>query len=143
MTKTQVPPPKPLTGLGSAWTGWVLFASIVLAVVGGVNIIQGVVALDNENYFLVSQGDELLVFDFTTWGVILVAWGAAQVASGIGLNSGHGWARVLAIIVACVSILLQILFLAAYPIWSVIIIALDIIVIYALTGRWAEARAGL
>ena len=60
-----------------------------------------------------------------------------------GLNSGKGWARVLAIVVACVSILIQTLFLAAFPIWSVIIIALDVIVIYALTARWGEARAGL
>jgi hypothetical protein len=143
MAKTRVPPPTPLTEVGSAWTGWVVFASIVLAVVGGVNIIQGVVALDNDDYFLAGNGDQLLVFDFTVWGVILLAWGVAQVASGLGLNSGHGWARVLAIIVACISILLQMLFLSAYPIWSAIIIALDVIVIYALTARWAEARAGL
>jgi hypothetical protein len=73
----------------------------------------------------------------------MLIWGATQVGAGMGLNGGHGWARVLALIVACVSILIQILFLAAYPIWSTIIIALDVIVIYALTARWGEARAGL
>ena len=66
-----------------------------------------------------------------------------SIAAGVGLNTGRGWARVIAIGIACISILVQTLFLAAYPIWSTIIIAMDVIVIYALTARWAEARAGL
>jgi hypothetical protein len=85
----------------------------------------------------------LLITSFATWGWIMLIWGAIQVTAGAGLNSGKGWARVLAIGVASISILIQTLFLAAFPVWSVIIIALDVIVIYALTARWGEARAGL
>src|SRR3954466_11954392 len=143
MTKTQAPVPQPLSGAGDAWTGWLVFASIILGVVGIINIIQGVAALADDSYFAVRSGNDLLITGFTTWGWIMIVWGAAQVAAGLGLNSGRGWARVLAIIIASISIVIQTAFLAAFPIWSVMIIALDVIVIFALTARWAEARGGL
>jgi hypothetical protein len=143
MAKTQRLPTN-VTGVTStAWTGWIVFASLMLAVVGAVNIVQGLVALTQDDYFLVRNGDQLLLLDFQAWGWVLLIWGLAQVGAGIGLNFGHGWARVRAIFVACVSVLIQTLFLSAYPIWSAIIITLDVIVIYALTARWSEARAGL
>jgi hypothetical protein len=144
MTKTQdAPRVTPQAGLESAWTGWTIFAAVMLAVVGGMNLIQGLVALFQDDYFVVRSGDDLLLATFTTWGWIMVIWGAIQVTAGLGLNSGKGWARWLAIAVACVSILIQTLFLAAYPLWAAMIIALDVIVIYALTAHWGEARAGL
>jgi hypothetical protein len=127
---------------GAAWTGWVVFASIMLAVVGLVNAFQGIAALVDDSYFIVGE-DQLLVGDFTTWGVLMLLWGCAQLAAGVGLNSGRGWARDMAVAIAAVSILIQTAFLAAYPAWSVTIIALDVVIIYALTARWAEARAGL
>jgi len=140
MTKTQVPPSRTPAATSDRWAGWVVFASIMLCVVGALNVVQGLVALTNDTYFLVRAGDHLLLTDFTGWGVVLLIWAAVQIAAGFGLNSGQGWARVQAIIVACVSILIQILFLSAYPIWSTIVIAIDVVVIYALTARWAEAR---
>ena len=143
MAKTQRLPTD-VTGVSStAWTGWIVFASLMLSVVGAINIVKGLVALTQDDYFLVRNGDQLLLLDFQAWGWVLLIWGIAQVGTGIGLNFGQSWARVLAIFVACVSILIQTLFLSAYPIWSAIIITLDIIVIYALTARWSEARAGL
>jgi hypothetical protein len=143
MTKTQNPTRPPSSDVGGAWTGWVVFASIMLAVVGGVNIVQGLAALLDDNYFLVKSGDDLLLTGFNTWGWVMVIWGIVQLGAGFGLNGGHGWARTLAIIAACVSIFIQIAFLAAFPIWSIVIITMDVIVIYALTARWAEARGGL
>lgn len=143
MAKTQRMPADVSGAQSTAWTGWVVFASLMLAVVGMINIVQGLVALSQDDYFLVQDGDQLLILDFQAWGWVLLIWGVAQLGTGIGLNFGQSWARVLAIFVACVSILIQTLFLAAYPIWSVIIITLDVIVVYALTARWQEARAGL
>jgi hypothetical protein len=144
MAKTQIPAPMGSSSSANAgWTGWVVFASIMLTVVGAINLMQGFIALFQDDYFLVPSGDDLLLLDFTAWGWVMLVWGAGQVLAGMGLNGGHGWARVAALIIACVSILIQILFLAAYPIWGTIIIALDVIVIYALTARWGEAKAGL
>jgi hypothetical protein len=127
----------------TAWTGWVVFASIMLAVVGAINAMQGFVALFEDTYFVVQSDNELLVGDFTVWGTVMVIWGALQIAAAMGLNSGRGWARVMAIAIAGVSILVQVAFLAAFPAWSLLIIALDVIIIFALTAHWQEARAGL
>src|SRR3954452_22398056 len=143
MTKTQVPASRTSAATSDRWAGWVVFASIMLCVIGALNVVQGLVALTNDTYFLVRADDHLLLTDFTGWGVVLLIWAAIQIAAGLGLNSGKGWARVLAIIVACGSVLIQTLFLSAYPIWSTIIIAIDVVVIYALTAHWAEAREGL
>src|SRR3954449_3342150 len=140
MTKTQVPASRTSAATSDRWAGWVVFASIMLCVIGALNVVQGLVALTNDTYFLVRADDHLLLTDFTGWGIVLLVWAVIQIAAGLGLNSGHGWARVLAIGVACVSVLIQILFLSAYPIWSTIIIAIDVFVIFALTARWAEAR---
>jgi hypothetical protein len=124
------------------WAGWVAFAGIMLALIGFFDILQGLTALFNDQYFAVRNGD-LLVFDFTTWGVITLIWGALLVAAGLGLLSGRGGARVFAIVAVFVNMILQIAFLAAYPIWSTIIIALDVFVLYALTAKWDEAKLAL
>jgi hypothetical protein len=65
------------------------------------------------------------------------------VFAGFGLLSGKSWARWLAIGLIFVNTIAQVGFLAAYPVWSAILIALDVFVLYALTARWDEARAGL
>ena len=122
--------------------GMVAFAGIMLALIGFMDILQGVTALFNDEYFAVRKGD-LLVFDFTTWGVITLIWGALLVAAGLGLLSGRGGARIFAIVVVFINMILQIAFLSAYPIWSAIIIALDVFVLYALTARWDEVKLAL
>jgi hypothetical protein len=120
----------------------VAFAGIMLALIGFMDILQGVTALFNDEYFAVRGGD-LLVLDFTAWGWITLIWGAALVAAGFGLLSGRGGARIFALIVVFINMLVQIAFLAAYPIWSAIIIALDVFVLYALTARWDEVKMAL
>jgi hypothetical protein len=142
MTQTDMSPPTSPRS-GRAWTGWLQFAAIMLAVVGSVNVVQGLAALLQDDYFLVRNGDQLLITDFTVWGWILVIWGLAQVGACFGIYTGKGWGRVSAIIIVSVGILIQTVFLSAYPIWSAMIIALDVIVIYALTARWNEGQAGL
>jgi hypothetical protein len=122
--------------------GMVAFAGIMLALIGFMDILQGVTALFNDEYFAVRGGD-LLVLDFTAWGWITLIWGVALVAAGFGLLSGRGGARIFALIVVCINMLLQIAFLASYPIWSTIIIALDVFVLYALTARWDEVKMAL
>ena len=124
------------------WAGWVAFAGTMLALIGFFDILPGLTALFNDKYFTVREGD-LLILDFTTWGVLTLIWGALLVIAGLGLLGGRGGARVFAIVVVFVNTLAQIAFLAAYPIWSTIIIAMDVFVLYALTARWDEAKLAL
>ena len=136
----------PLTRSSAAsdrWTGWAVFGAIMLSIAGSVNVMQGIVALFDEGYFLVPNGDDLLLVDYTAWGVVSIAWGALAIAASLGVLAMKGWARWAAVAIASLSILIQIGFLAAYPLWSALIIAFDVLVIFALTARWAEVRSGL
>ena len=139
MTQMHHPTEPPHVSSGS-WTGWVVFASIMLMINGSINVVQGLVALLQDDYFLVPNGDELLLTDFTGWGIAMLLWGALLALGGFGLFSGQSWARWFAIFVASLGILLQIAFLNTFPIWSVVIIGLDVVIIFALTARWDEAR---
>ena len=124
------------------WAGWVAFAGTMLALIGFFDILQGLTALFNDEYFAV-RGGELLVLDFTAWGWITLIWGAVLIAAGLSLLAGRGWARWFAILAVFVNTIAQIAFLAAYPIWSTIIIALNVFVLYALTARWDEVKLAL
>ncbi len=122
--------------------GMVAFAGVMLVLIGFFDILQGLTALFNDEYFVARKG-QLLVFDFTTWGVITLIWGALLVGAGFGLLSGRGGARIFSIVVVFINMLLQIAFLSSYPIWSTIIIALDVFVLYALTAKWDEVKLAL
>jgi len=104
---------------------------------------QGLVALLDEGYFLVPSGDDLLLVDYGVWGVVSLLWGALAIAAGVGIFAEKGWARWGAVTIAGVSILIQIGFLAAFPVWSGLIIAFDVLVILALTAHWSDVRRGL
>ena len=125
------------------WAGWAVFGAIMLVIAGSVNVMQGLVALLDDGYFLVPNGDDLLLVDYGVWGVVTLAWGALAIAAGIGIFAEKGWARWGAVAVAGVSILIQIGFLAAFPIWSGLIIAFDVLVIFALTAHWSDVRRSL
>jgi hypothetical protein len=125
-----------------AWAGWVAFAGIMLALIGFFDVLQGITALTNDDYFVVRSG-QLLVFDFTAWGWILLIWGVLLILVGIGLFMGKGAARWAGVILAFVNAIAQVAFLAAFPIWSTIVIALDVFVLFALTARWQEAQAAM
>jgi hypothetical protein len=115
----------------SAWVGWVVFAGTI-AIIGGVfNLIQGLVALFDDQYFVVAKG-ELLLLDFTTWGWVHVLVGVIMLLVGLGILRGSPWGLVAGVVIAGVQAILQLGFLAAYPVWSILIIALDVVVIYAL-----------
>jgi hypothetical protein len=138
MSQTHHPTQPPRAASG-AWAGWVAFAAIMLMVTGAITFVQGLVALFQDDYFLVRTGDELLVTDFTGWGIIMVVWAVMLFIAGMSLSAGRGWARWFAIFVACLSILTQVAFLNGFPIWSAMIIALDVVVIFALSAHWDDA----
>jgi len=121
----------------SAWAGWVVFAGTMAIIVGVFNIIQGLVALFDDQYFVVASGD-LLVFDFTAWGWVHLLVGVVMVVVGLGIMRGSPWGLVAGVVIAGVNAIVQLGFLAAYPVWSILIIALDVVVIYALIVHGRE-----
>ncbi|MGW9210073.1 DUF7144 family membrane protein [Embleya sp. NPDC055664] len=123
----------------SAWSGWVAFAACTLLVLGVLNLFQGFTALFSDGYFVTRSGD-LLVWNYNTWGVILLIFGGLQLLIGGGLLTGKTWARVAGSLLVMVNIIAEIGFLAAHPVWSTIVVALDLVVLFALTVRWDAAQ---
>ncbi|GCE01289.1 DUF7144 family membrane protein [Embleya hyalina] len=123
----------------SAWTGWVAFAACTLLVLGVLNLFQGFTALFSDGYFVTRSGD-LLVWNYNTWGVILLIFGGLQILIGGGLLTGATWARVAGAVLVMLNIIGEIGFLAAHPVWSTIVIALDLVVLFALTVRWNASQ---
>ena len=141
MTQPQRYDPTPSPS--GAWAGWVAFAAVILILIGTLSACQGLLALFDDGFFIARDEDELFLVDYSAWGVIMLAWGVLLVAAGFSLNAGKGWARWFAVVVVCVNVIAQIGFLPAYPIWSAIMVLLDVLVIFALTARWDEARAAM
>ena len=124
--------------------GWIGFAGILLLVVGAIDFMQGLIALFEDEYYVVTQSG-FLAGDLTAWGWIMMIWGVLLVLGGLGLLSAQGWARWFAIVVVCLNFIAQLGFLgnSQTPIWSLTVVALNIIVLYALTARWSESTADL
>jgi hypothetical protein len=115
-------------------TGWLSFAGIVAFVVGIFNVIDGLVALFRNDYYLVTSQD-ILVFDFATWGWIWLFLGLTQIAAGAGILAGQPWARAAGVAMAVLAAVGQLAFLRAFPVWSVLVIAMCMLLVYALTAH--------
>ena len=121
--------------------GWIGFAGLVMLIIGGIDFCQGLIAIFEDGYYVVT-GSGNLVFDVTTWGWILLIWGIVLALAGLGLLTGQGWARWFTIVVVSLNIFAQLGFLgnSQYPLWTLTALALDIVVLFALTVRWNESR---
>lgn len=128
--------PTEMTG----WVGWIAFAATMMVMLGAFHVMQGLVALFNDEYYLVGKSGLTVHLDYTTWGWVHVIGGLVVAAAGVSLFTGRIWARMVGVLVAMVSAFVNIGFLSAYPIWSAIMIAIDILVIWALTVHGGEMR---
>ena len=117
----------------SSWIGWLVFASIMMAMVGYFHLVQGLVAVFDDEYFLVADTGLPVALDYAAWGWTHVALGGLVMVAGISLFSGAAWARGVAIAFAALSAVVNFGFITAYPFWSATVIALDVFVILALT----------
>ncbi|WP_250282050.1 MULTISPECIES: DUF7144 family membrane protein [unclassified Frankia] len=112
--------------------GWLVFAAVILFITGFHNIIYGVAALDRYSYLVTGNG-VIIYQDLDFWGWLLIAMGIVEVAVAAGLFMGRQWARWAAIAICTVNVIAHLAFLAVFPVWAVILIALDVLVIYAVT----------
>jgi hypothetical protein len=125
--------------ISDKWTGWIGFAAIMLTLIGSITFFEGLVAIIRDQYYVVT-GKQVLLFDLTTWGWIMLFWGVLLFLAGLGLAARSGWARWFAIFVVALNLLGQLGFLGntQYPLWTLVVIGLEITVLYALTVRWGQ-----
>jgi hypothetical protein len=112
----------------------------MMVILGTFHVIAGLVAIFKDQYYLVGKSDLVVTVDFTVWGWTHLVLGAIIIAAGLGLIAAQRWARVVAIVLAGLSAVLNISFLAAYPIWAAMMIGFDVLVIWALTVHGEEMR---
>jgi hypothetical protein len=124
----------------TAWAGWVVFGGVMMIMLGTFQVIEGLVALFNNGFYATT--DRLVVHvDYNTWGWTHLVIGVLAVLTGLGLLAGNMAARVAGVVVALLSALANLAFLGAYPIWSTIMITLDVIVIYAIIVHGRELKS--
>ena len=123
---------------GVEGSGWVLFAGIMLMLIGVLNAIYGIAAIDKSSFFVANT--QYILSDLNTWGWVLLIIGALQVFAAFSVWRGGSFGRWFGIAVASVNALAALLAIPAYPFWSLAIFAIDILVIYGLATYGGDRR---
>ncbi|MBB3086762.1 DUF7144 family membrane protein [Geodermatophilus sabuli] len=125
----------------TGWASWITFAGVMLVLIGLLSAMEGVTALVNDDFYVVRADALLVAVGFTTWGWVHLVLGVVGIVTGAGLMRGVRLARVVAVVFAVVSALVHLAFLPAYPVWSTLVIAFDVVVIYAVTVHGQEVAS--
>jgi hypothetical protein len=131
------------TGTGQApertlWAGWVAFAGLLLMTIGIFQVTQGLVALFDDGFYAVGPNGLVVDVDYNIWGWIHIGIGVVGGLVGFGLLMGNLAARIGGVVIAFLSALANVAFTSAYPLWSVMVIVMNIIVIYAIIVHGRE-----
>lgn len=127
------------SGVGMVPSGWLAFAGLMLLLVGCFNLIEGLAILFRPTQIALTAG-QALVLDHSTWGWILLLIGAVQVLTSVGVMNGRDWARGVGIGFAVFNALTHLTLITVFPWWSVLAIAVNVMVIYGLTAPMERAR---
>jgi hypothetical protein len=121
------------------WAGWIRFGGILLLIIASLDFFQGLIAIIRSDYYVLTP-NQILVFDTTTWGWIMLIWGIVVGSAGLGLVMGATWARWFTIVVGSLNFIVQLGFIgdAQYPLWALTALALNAMVLYAVIVRWGE-----
>ena len=133
---------------GGAWTGWIVFAGMLLLIIGSIDVLQGFSGIIGGSHdYVVATPKGLAIVSVTGWGWLNLIWGCILFLAGLALLGGAGWARWLAIIGAGIGCVAQMAYMAnypqAYPLWNIALLTLQIVVIYALVAKWQDYKADL
>ncbi|SKB10227.1 DUF7144 family membrane protein [Aeromicrobium choanae] len=125
---------------GGAAFGFIAFAAVMMIIMGVFHVYMGIVALAKSEFY-VKVPNYVLEVDASTWGWIHLVAGVIVVIAGFAIFSGKGWARGVGIALAAISMMLNFAFIPYYPIWALLVIALDVCIIWALVDRGTEFGA--
>ena len=123
----------------TGWTGWVFFAGFMMIIMGALQAISGLTALLNNEWLVVGQ-ERLLLLNFTAWGWIHLLLGIVVLIAGFYVMHGAVWARFIGVVLASLGLIVNLAYVNTYPIWSIAIIVIDILVIYSLTVHGGELK---
>ncbi len=122
----------------TGWAGWVYFAATLMLINGVFELFRGIFALTNGDFF-VASGNQIVLFNTTSWGWIQVGMGLVVLTGAISLFSGHFWGRFVGAIATILATITTLVWLPAYPIWGVVALVLDLVVLWAIIAHGNEA----
>jgi hypothetical protein len=116
----------------------------MMVIIGTLDFFQGLIAVIRDQYYVLAP-NQIIVFDLTTWGWITLIWGIVVALAGLGLLARSGWARWFAIVVGSLNFVVQLGFVGSsqYPLWALTVLALTVVVLYALIVRWDDVRVSV
>jgi hypothetical protein len=120
--------------------GWALFAVVTLVLAGAFQVINGFIALYRSGTYLVGRSGLVLDVDYSTWGWIHLGLGFLAIVAALGLTRGQMWARILGVSLSVVSAIVYMAFTAAFPALCLVVIAVNILVIYAITVHGRDLK---
>jgi hypothetical protein len=126
---------------GGRGFGLVVFAGVMMIVLGSFHAVTGLTAILKDQFFVFTANNYLISVDVTSWGWIHLIGGAIVAVAGFFVFSGAVWARAIGIVLAVLSAIANFLFIPYYPFWSLLMIALDMFVIWALAAHGREVAA--
>jgi hypothetical protein len=124
----------------TGWTGWGVFASVLLLIAGIFDLMFGLAAVIGPNTTVVVAETGLFAVDVAAWGWWHIIAGIALIILSFFLYRGATWARVVAIIIVIINAVGQLTLLSVQPFWSLVILAVDVLIIYALTVHGRELK---
>ena len=124
----------------TAWAAWVVFTAVLLFIVGVVQMTLGILALTRPELFAIDEARLLVATSWNAWGWTHLIIGSAQIVVGQGLLAGQSWGRVFGVVLAFLSSLSNLAFVAAFPVYALLIIAFNMVTIYAITAHGTEVR---
>jgi hypothetical protein len=124
----------------SGWVGWIGFASFMLLLSGAFALMAGFVALFKDDVVYHAATNTAWILDYTQWGWVHIIAGVLAILAAGSLMSGNMYGRVFAVLIALLSAVANMAFVPVYPVWSLLIITVDILVIWAVTVHGSEVR---
>jgi hypothetical protein len=122
----------------TGWVGLVVFAAILMMMNGFFTAIAGLAAIVNPDYYKVASTKLLVFHSYTAWGWVHLLFGVLIFLAGIGLLSGNPMARLAGVILAALNAIVALAFSQSAPVWAAVVVAVDVLVIYALTVHGHE-----
>ena len=124
----------------TGWVGWIAFAGVIMIIAGVLNFIYGLIAAVNDDWVVFGNRANLYL-DLNQWGWVHMILGVVVALAGGFLFTGNILARTVGVIVAAASLVANFLWLPTYPVWSLIVITMDVLIIWALTADGSEMKS--